>query len=798
MVELFIKRVNDTSYSKLDLYDTISIPITYSIADIRQPDQRQGTFTKTISLPGTKQNNHLFNHIFRVNKVTYLSNDFNPALKASCLILEDSIEIFKGSLKLNDISYLEDGEIIYNCVAFGETTDLFFSLGNKEIVELFTSTDSLNHVWNRANIVASWTATKGQGYVYPMIDYGNHAELTRNTWNTVEFYPAIYVKEYIDRMFSQAGYTYTSDFFNTNRFKSLIIPYNKGVAKKTIDEVNYYKAQAQIANNVVISYALTKIEGYDPGFFTKGYYKYRLSPSATINSLYYTKELTDQSNSWLNNTYTVGIKGKYNFQNVLKISGAVISNPPSGSYEYDFEIIINGYLYKNGSLLYSRPQMYTIRETESISQNYITLQFATNNENLDVGDIISVEYIIEINYYLSKTTNNLSSYTPTATFTFNNTECEFKVDLVDAIVQGDNLNIKNFIPEKVLCKDFLGSIIKMFNLYVEPDKNNAKNLLIEPRDDYYSAETTVTDWSNKINRDVPWKITPLGELDFKDLIFTYKEDKDADNQAYQYKFSEVYGTRKVSVVNDFLTAQKKIEPIFAATPTVVDNLNWNNSRAIPRIINDTIGQTASVIRILYYGGLIDSEQWTFIEGGNRQAKTQYPYAGMNNSPNLVNFDLCWEIPQELYWDVDKSNYLNNNIYNIYYSKMIDEITDVDSKIIEMEVLLSSKDLFDINFAKKIFIDNNYYILNRIIDADRTQTQLCRVELLKLKYGSSYTPNITASFSNVRRRNIDIVEGGENIVSSSLNGTPAMIEGGLNEVRSLAATSEIIIVTGGLN
>ncbi|MDD1475291.1 hypothetical protein MEO41_29100, partial [Dolichospermum sp. ST_sed4] len=87
------------------------LPISYSIADIRQPDQRQGTFTKTISLPGTKQNNHLFNHIFRVNKVTYLTNDFNPSLKASCLILEDSIEIFKGSLKLNDISYLEDGEI---------------------------------------------------------------------------------------------------------------------------------------------------------------------------------------------------------------------------------------------------------------------------------------------------------------------------------------------------------------------------------------------------------------------------------------------------------------------------------------------------------------------------------------------------------------------------------------------------------------------------------------------------------------------------------------------------------------
>lgn len=794
MVEIFIKRTNDTTYSKLDLYDTISLPITYSIADIRQPDQRQGTFTKTISLPGTKQNNHLFTHIFRVNKVTNV-NDFNPSLKASCLILEDSVEIFKGSLRLNDISYLEDGEIIYNCVAFGETTDLFFSLANKEIVELFTSTDTLNHTWNRANIVASWSATKGQGYVYPMIDYGNIDDKMRNTWDTKDFYPAIYVKEYIDRIFAQAGYTYTSAFFNTNRFKSLIIPYNKGLLKKTENEINRYKAQAVIYPNKTVNYNLPKISGTDPTFWNKGAYNFELNYQ--VNSIYYDKELTNQSGGWVANTYTAQVQGTYNFNNTLKISGAVVTNPPSGSYNYGFGIKIFGILYKN-NVEFKNQEIYYIEEVIGNPQTHTSYKFETNNISLSIGDSIRIEYKYQLLYVLTQTTNNLSSYIPNFAWTFEADNCVFNSNILDAILPGENLKIKSFIPEKILCKDFLGSIIKMFNLYVEPDKTNAKNLYIEPRDDFYSAETTVTDWSNKVNRNVPWKITPLGELDFKDLIFTYKEDKDADNQAYQYKYNEVYGTRKVTVVNDFLTNQKKIEPIFAASPTVVDHLNWNNSRAIPRIINDTIGQTASVIRILYYAGLIDSEQWVFTENETVQLKTQYPYSGMNDNHNLVSFDLCWEIPQELYWDIDKSNYLNNNIYNIYYSKMIDEITDVDSKIIEMEVLLNSKDLFDINFAKKIFIDNNYYILNRIIDADRTQTQLCRVELLKLKYGSSYVPNITASFSNKRRRNIDIVEGGENIVSSSLNGAPAMIEGGLNEVRNLGATSTIIIVTGGLN
>ena len=491
------------------------------------------------------------------------------------------------------------------------------------------------------------------------------------------------------------------------------------------------------------------------------------------------------------------MQGNYNFNNTLKISGAVVTNPPSGSYNYGFGITITAIFYKN-NVEFLRQKVYRIEETHATPQAHTSFPVQTSNVALSIGDSVRVEYYYNLEYYLTQTTNNLSSYIPNFSFIYNQNECVFNSNVLDAILPGDNLKIKNFIPEKVLCKDFLGSIIKMFNLYLEPDKNNPKNLIIEPRDVFYSNETSTLNWSDKVNRNVPWKITPLGELDFKDLIFRYKEDKDSDNQAYQYKYNETYGTRKISVVNDFLTDIKTIEPIFAASPTVVDNLNWNNSRAIPRIINESIGQTASVIRILYYNGLIDSEQWTFIESGNRQAKTQYPYAGMNDSPNLVSFDLCWDIPQELYWDIDSSNYLNNNIYNIYYKKMIDEITDVDSKLLEVEVLLNPKDLFEINFAKKIFIDNNYYILNRIIDADRTQTQLCKVELLKLKFGSSYIPNVTASFSNARRRNIDIVDGGENIVSSSLNGTPAMVEGGLNEVRSLAATSSIIIIKGGLN
>ena len=795
MVELFVKPYGATKYQSLNLLENISLPITYSIADIRNPEKREGTFTKTIALPGTKTNNTLFSNIFNISKVTQYVTDYNANKKADCLILEDSVEILKGSLRLVDISYLENGEIVYNCVVFGETSDLFFSIGNTLLTDLFNSSDSLDHAWTRSNIVTSWSAPVGAGYVYPMIDYGNHLEETRNTWDTKEFYPAVYVKEYIDRIFSQAGYTYNSNFFNSDLFSKLIIPYNKGVAKKTVDEITFNSSEAVITPAVNLTQTLTKLFGENPTLFRKGNYGYGYTVTHNIN---YLNELSDLSNSFSGNTFTVPKTGFYNINNVLGINNAVLTNPISGSYLYKYEIKVFAILTNfSTSTILKEQQIYSIYETTTTSQTHTPYEYQTGNIQLTAGHTITINYRFELSYQLFETTSSVPLYVPNFSWDMMAVNCNLKFTLLDFYQQGEILSIKSFIPEKILCKEFFSSIVKMFNLYIEPDKNNSKNLIIEPRNDYYGNETNTLNWSDKVNRDTPWKITPLGELDFKNLVFSYKEDKDIDNQNYKYKNNEVYGSKLITIDNDFLSNEKRIEPIFAATPTVVDDKNWNNSRAIPRIINESIGQTASVIRILYYGGLIDSESWTFIENGNRQSKTQYPYAGMNNSPHIVDIDLCFDIPLDIYWNIDLINYKNNNLYNVYYYKMFNDIIDIDSKLLELEVLLTAQDLFTINFAKKIFIDNQYYILNKIIDADRTQTQLCKVELLKVKYGANYISGQSKKNNN-RLRSETIVDGGLNIVGSSLNGPPAIIEGGLNEVRSISATSEILIVNGGLN
>lgn len=768
--------------NNLDVSENISLPITFSVADIKNPDKREGTYSKTIALPGTKTNNRIFSHIFKVSKLS-VSGDFNPNLKAACEIYEDSILILKGSLRLADISYLENGEIVYNCVVFGETSDLFFSISNKKLTDLDLS--AYNHNWTRTNIINSWTATKGQGYVYPMIDYGTNQDTFQNSWAVTDFFPAFYAKQYIDKIFSEAGYTYTSSFFTSDFFKSLIVPYNKNELKLKKEDVALRSCYVSNNSNVTKS---STIRNFDISY-----------KKAVAQESYqfwdYLREIEDAGNNFLVDGFTAPYNGLYDIDCLFDLNGYAITAYPSGTSAYNDIYITLGITLWNVSTSTKLINNYKCYE---LSNNGATVTRTPLNTRiyLNAGETIKIELLT---YQLWQFTTAISPTTSTGSSILVIDDSSYlRVKAVDNMSENSLLPASSLIPENIFCKDFLGSIIKMFNLYIEPDKANAKNLIIKTRDSFYSDETGIFDWTDKVNRDVPFKITPLGELDFKNLILRYKEDGDLLNKRYKNSWLEPFGTKNLVVENDFVTNEKVIEPIFSATPSFrgVES----NQRVIPKIVSDTSARTASNIRIISYYGTKSTTSWKFTSTlTSFSGQTVYPFAGMVDDADNPTFDLSFDTPKEIYWTMNQANYTNNNLYNAYYSKMFSEIVDQDSKLVECEVLLTAKDINEINFAKKIFIDDTYYILNKIVDADRINTNLTKVELLKLKYG---TPFVASSgvLNNFNTINVGStrVDGGANIVGSSLNGTPAIIEGGKNEVRNIGATSEIMIIEGGNN
>ena len=45
---------------EIDLKDDVSIPLNFDIADIREPEKKGTTWSKTVILPGSSFNNNLF------------------------------------------------------------------------------------------------------------------------------------------------------------------------------------------------------------------------------------------------------------------------------------------------------------------------------------------------------------------------------------------------------------------------------------------------------------------------------------------------------------------------------------------------------------------------------------------------------------------------------------------------------------------------------------------------------------------------------------------------------------------
>src|SRR3990167_11173532 len=207
----------------LDLQTEIPISINLSIADIRSPEKRNGSYSKTIKLKGTKTNNKFFEQTYNVNVSTVT---WNANIKTECYVLQGGSIVFEGYLRLMQINVmLVNGinDIEYEISIFGDNNSLFGAIGDLKLEDLDLST--YNHVYSRSNIILSWIAPIGIGYVYPLIDYG-YNNFSTNSFPVETWRVAFYEKTYLDKIFSDAGKTYTSSFFSTDFFKKQIVPNN--------------------------------------------------------------------------------------------------------------------------------------------------------------------------------------------------------------------------------------------------------------------------------------------------------------------------------------------------------------------------------------------------------------------------------------------------------------------------------------------------------------------------------------------------------------------------------------------
>ncbi len=224
MIQLFIEK------QAIDINDAFSTLLTMSIDDIKDFGAKNTTFSKTIILPGTKNNNKIFGNIFNINArndynpaESNFGNNFNPAISADAIIFADNMQVFKGVFRILEI-IVEDGFIEYECAVFGELGGFIAALGNKKIEELDFS--AYNTAWTYTNITNSWNTIAGSGVLFPLIDYGN-ASTGKVDFNFDTLRPALYVREMLEKMITASGYTWDFPALSSDLFSRLIIPHNQ-------------------------------------------------------------------------------------------------------------------------------------------------------------------------------------------------------------------------------------------------------------------------------------------------------------------------------------------------------------------------------------------------------------------------------------------------------------------------------------------------------------------------------------------------------------------------------------------
>jgi hypothetical protein len=586
------------------------------------------------------------------------------------------VQIFKGTLRILEI-VIDKETIEYQCSVFGELGGFINQLGNKRLEDLDFS--AYNHTYSVANISSSWDNPGGSGYYYPLIDYGNVSTgvngVLKKDFQYTTFRPALYVKEYMQKIFAGTDYTFNCPFFNSALFNRLIIPHNQ----TSITALNNTSLNAA-AKIILINTNLSPYAEFT--FITQG--SFTLDSLGQLFTYTGTPTITTNLELTLRGDITFFNPSLPNYSVLLKKNGNIIGRQ-------DFDASINDFMDCN---------------------------FTISGATFSTNDTMQVEILgngIIINIIMGEL--KLTTSTPT----------QVQINL------GETIKVSETIPKGIFQRDFFLSIVKMFNLYVYENKFNDKELVISPYVDFYPVTSaTAEDWTNKIDRAKPLSIKPMSEINARYYNYKFKTDNDFYGENYRKKYTEGYGDFIYDTEFDFVKETDTLELIFASSVLFQQT---GQDKVFPAIYKKSNSNNAedrmdSIIRIMQTKKITGVVSWNIMNTTTNLASyTSYGYAGHLDDPINPTNDINFGAPKELQFN--PNTYPSTNVFNAFHSPYIAEITSKDSKLLTCFGLLDIVDIFNLDFSKYVFIDGVLFRLNKVENFNPMEYNTTKLSFLKV-------------------------------------------------------------------
>lgn len=782
ITELFVENY------QVDITSDVDAMISYAIDDIKDFSARNTSFSKTIVIPGTANNNKIFGNVFDPNQSRYsdanqanINYNFDISRSASCILFQGNMQVFKGIIRILQI-VIDKDNIQYECSLFGELGGLILAIGTKKLEELDFSLydiayniNSITNTWNpgfqnypivsgqfnvdfvnftliligqditeylavgdvnninstdvptnngnytiasfstngvnttivytssfATNINGSATISvkdkPGLGPFFPLIDYGTYSS-NKIDWDYQTFRPALFVYEYIRKIFEELSYKYDAPFFEQAFFKTLIIPHNQKVLTGT--KTNIFKG------------GKTAITGYTATYGTSFHsikMQFKSTTVTTADNILFTYNGT-------NSRFQLHFVETYNIQSLSGVD----------------KIRINAYRRVSG---------VDTLVAQSVQYDYIVGQFLYSFDFTAEFDLATSQQ-----FFFALEVSHLPAIPGSTSFTLKSQYNQLSITIdsltpiVQPLVEGDTITMNDSIPKNIMQKDFLSSIMKMFNLYLYEDSTLQKMIKIKPYVDFYDTNVNnALDWTYKMDVGKPLVLKPMSELNARYYLFKYKDDSDYYNEQYKKRFNLTYGTNKFDTGFEFAKEETSVDLIFSSTPLVGYDAGGKVYPTIFKRTGDAVGVGEETmdhnIRIMQKKLMTGVASYDITKNVSGTlvvltTKTEYPFAGHFNDPYTPTIDINYAIPSLLYYQPTNIDSIDVNLFTLYWIQYMYEIIDQDSRLLSANFRLNEQDINQLDFSKLIYIQGVLYRLNKIIDYNATQRDTCKVELLKV-------------------------------------------------------------------
>ena len=743
----------------VDIDQDAPFPLTFNISDIKDLNARKGNKSKTITLPGTRNNTSLMLSVYTLSATDNISGtdsdfvDFDPSIKAEAQYYQNGLLEFNGVAQLMSCK-LMNGIWSFEITLVSDTIDYISRLAKIKVNELDWS--EYNHSLTYANQQDTWNGTiqlngspssnqdsqgwTGRGYYYGLIDYG-FTRPSASTFGVEHIPPQVFCYEILEKAFNYCGISWDSAFLESQLFKKLLMAYPGGDLP-TIDstQANYVSAYTTEVNNSngFILNGLSQVISILPG-------PVWLVNDLTIYDVYDCVINQDNLNQIQTNSPVLFVssqQGLFTINYVGSHDITWINN--TGTMNGNYEVFL--WIYKNNVPISS--DLIYEGVLNGVSSGYsLTYSFDYKREvNLSINDTLS----FKLQYSLTggEIIGGSGALTGITTQIVSNT-ADLNIEKNQQTLSvGGTVFLNAFLPD-MTCDNFFKGLVTAFNLYVKPSNADPTIMEIEPLSDFYNASGDAIDWSAKLDRSSEIKIEPTINFSSKNYNFNFEQDDDYWNTRYLDDVQEQYGSFLIQSQSQFAVSdtnfklpfsQKLLARIPETSPGAYTDL------IVPRSFQVKFNEDGtSLIEkkkgkpfIVQLGGL-RTGAWTHRdETGTDHVETDYPYVGHLNSLDSPTFDFNFGVPDYVFWST--TTYTTNNLY-MYHEKFIKELISRFGKQVSCSIMLRPSDINTLDFRNLINIDGVVYRLLKINDYQSGKNVPTTVELIRIIEGEGIQSTI---------------------------------------------------------